>query len=172
VWRKKGKRYQEKNLFPTVKCESEKVMVLGYMAASGVGQIAFIGGIMDQYAYCRILSENIAVSVEKLEMESFIFQQDNDQKHCSKAVRAYFDTKNIMVLEWPSQSPDLNPIEYLWAHMKREIAKLKLQNKTALKEAIIRVWGAIPREVTQNLVYSMSRCVESVVRTQDRHTRY
>jgi hypothetical protein len=57
----------------------------GGMTAYGVGQIAFIDGIMDQYTYCRILSENLAVSVEKLEMRSFIFQQYNDPKHCSKA---------------------------------------------------------------------------------------
>ena len=41
----------------------------------------------------------------------FKFQHDNDPKHTSKVVKAYLSNAKFVVLDWPSQSPDLNPIE-------------------------------------------------------------
>ncbi|KAG1584618.1 hypothetical protein G6F46_014956 [Rhizopus delemar] len=76
-----------------------------------------INGNMDKELYREILEDElertIEFSIDKLgfERHQVIFQHDNDPKHTSKLVKEYLKDQSYNILEWPAQSPDLNPIE-------------------------------------------------------------
>ncbi len=84
----------------------------GCLSAAGVGELHFSDGIMNSQMYCSILKEKMLPSLRALGRRAR-FQYDNDPKHTSKATVGFLKKNRVKVIQWPSMSPDLNPIEHL-----------------------------------------------------------
>ena len=100
-----------KNTTPTVKHGGGSIMLWGFFAAGGTGALHKIDDIMREEYCVDILKQHLKTSVRKLKLgRKWVFQMDNDLKQTSKVVAKWLKDNEVKVLEWPSQSPDLNPV--------------------------------------------------------------
>ncbi len=92
---------------------------------------------------------------------------------CKKA-KDWFQDNGFNVLPWPAQSPDLNPIEHLWDHLKKKLGGYDKapSGMIELWERVEEVWEKIDTEVCQNLIESMPRRVEAVLKAKGGYTKY
>ncbi len=134
VWRKPGTAHHLSNTVPTVKHGGGSIMLWGCFSAAGTGRLVAIEGKMNAVKYRDILDENLLQSAQDLRLgRRFTFQQDNDPKHTAKITKEWLHNNSVTVLEWPSQSPDLNPIEHLWRDLKMAVHQRLPSNLTELE---------------------------------------
>jgi len=76
-------------------------------------------------------------------------------------------------LNWPGNSPDLNPIENLWEILKKKFADKQPSSIESLKEAIKEVWiKEISAEYCNNLILGIPRRIQAVIKSKGGHTKY
>ncbi len=170
-WRRKGEEYKEKCMVPTVKHGGGSVLMWGCMSAAGVGELHFIDGIMNSQMYCSILKEKMLPSLRALGRRA-LFQHDNDPKHTSKATAGFLKKNRVKVIQWPSMSPDLNPIEHLWGILKRQVEHHSPSSIQSLKEVILEEWKKIVLAKCHQLVHSMPRRLGAVIKNHGGHTKH
>ena len=171
-WRKPGERYINACLKKTVK-HDRKVMVWGCFAAHRVGIIKWIKGIMCKEDYEEVLNNSMVPSADMLFGEdNFIFQHDNDPKHTAKLIKTWFTDGNIETLAWPAQSPDLNPIENLWAILDKRLAERTCNSEKELFNELEKGWNELPVDLLTSLVESMPRRIQAVIDAEGEATKY
>jgi DDE superfamily endonuclease len=117
------------------------------------------------------LFRNVGVS-------SWVFQQDNDPSH--KAAGSIIQAWNskqpgvqvALLADWPGNSPDLNPIENLWAWAQAEVDAKGCQTFPEFKKCVFDTLQNAPRKVLRGLVGSMGRRVRACVENHGGKTKY
>lgn len=157
----------------TVKHGGGSVMAWGCFSFNGVGKLKFIESTFTATAYIELLEDVLIESVLMCGLEKdLIFMQDNDPKHVAKKSSKFFRENLIKLLDWPPQSPDLNPMEHLWDELERRIPKSSRTTKSSLRTAIETEWAKIDPKVCQKLVESIPKRLQAVIRAKGGNTLY
>lgn len=90
-------------------------------------------------------------------------QEDNDPKHRSKLAKQWKIDHNVNVIDWPSCSPDIAPIENVWQVIKKKLRKNKFTDYNSLVSAIKREWKSLPLDLATKLTHSMKNRVSEVI---------
>jgi transposase len=110
-----------------------------------------------------------------------LFQQDNARIHTAAATRAFLARHGIRTINWPPYSPDLNPIEHMWWHLKKLLHKHypEFNNFSRAEEewdrfceALKECWRAIPSRLIKQLIMSMPARIRACQRSRGWHTKY
>ncbi len=121
----------------------------------------------------EILEHFMLPSADKLYGDAdFIFQQDLAPAHTAKGTKSWFNDHGVTVLDWPANSPDLNPIENLWGIVKRKMRDTRPNNADDLKATVKESWASIPPQQCHKLITSMPCRIEAVIKAKGAPTKY
>ena len=113
----------------------------------------------------------------------YIFMQDNAPIHNARSTMSFLNDHHITVMNWPANSPNLNPIEHLWHALKvkfhREIFEARHLSASRADSALttymtglVWVWNTQLGDLPQRLVASMPDHVAEVIKARGGHTHY
>ncbi len=172
VWRKSGEAQNPCCLKSSVKFP-QSVMIWAAMSSAGVGPLFFLKSTVNAAIYQEILEHFMLPSADKLYGDAdFIFQQDLAPAHSAKCTKSLFNDHGVTVLDWPANSPDLNPIENLWGIVKRKMRDTRPNNADELKATVKETWASIPPQQCHKLITSMPRRIEAVIKAKGAPTKY
>ena len=107
------------------------------MSVNGFGKIH----ILEQYAMS---------SVSTICPRNWIFQYDNDPKHRSRIAREWKSDHHVKSMDWPSNSPDLNPIENVWSVFRLRVHNRKPTNVRQSERYIKGEWSGLDNDMPKS----------------------
>jgi len=137
--------------------------------------------------YIRLLRRYLFPVIEQMisfgmQLEDILFQQDNAPVHKAYNVMDWLERNSIAVVDHPSYSPELNPIEHVWVWLKERLHQQypriadtpggKAAARRRLAQVLPLVWKTIPAEFFQNLWKSMPGRVAAVFEARGGYTKY
>ena len=139
---------------------------MGVFLEFGLGPLSPVNSNLNASAYQDILDNAMPPTWwQQFGEVPFLFQHDCAPVHKARTIKTWLDEFGVEELDWPAQSPDLNPIEHLWDELERRL-RARPSRPTSVPDlinALQNEWAPIPTETLQNLVEGLPRRVEAVI---------
>lgn len=146
------------------------LMVWGAFVNDTIFDLHIMEGNYDSNKYCDMLEQ----CLEPFMQPDWTFMQDGASIHRAKNTKDWLQERNIPILEWPANSPDLNPIENLWGILVRAVysSGRQFSTKEELKDEILKQWDLITEDTLLSLVKSMPNRIVDVIQCYGKNTNY
>jgi hypothetical protein len=100
--------------------------------------------------------ESIQQSAESRGVTLPFFQQDGAPAHTAKATMAWLKNKTPLIKNWPPNSPDLSPIEMIWAILKRRLRERQPTNLAEFKQMLREEYSNITQDIIDRMMMGMN----------------
>jgi transposase len=146
------------------------IMVWGGICGGRTTSLCFVNGSLNSLKYQDVLAMHLLPFLTPNDL----FMQDNASIHASHSTRDWIGLHGIPLVDWPSRSPDLNPIENVWGIMARRVYMNGKQYASVheLKVAIERCWNSLTAQELSRLTGSMSDRIFHCISCQGKHVNY
>lgn len=173
VTRKSNEKYHPSCISAAPK-HGIQIHIWGAMGARSLAPLKLVYGNLNAHEYQVQVLHNIETLGTRCVgiRLPWHFMQDLAPAHKAHTTRHLLDQKGVRVLYWPGNSPDLNPIENVWAYMARKLPKTLPRNEEELWDRVKAVWMSIPEGFINNLYRSMRRRIRAVIAARGGHTKY
>ncbi len=148
------------------------LMVWGCMSACGMGSLHIWKGTINAEMYIQVLEQHMLPSRRRLfQGRPCIFQHDNAKPHTASITTSWL-RRRIRVLKWPACSPDLSPKETIWRIIKRKMRQRRPKIVEQLEACIRQEWDNIPIPKLEQLVSSVPRRLQTVIKRRGDATQW
>lgn len=173
----RGQRYEPRFLAGKRQNGGGKLMIWSYISWNGVGPLEFIEGGMDGPKYKRLLHRHVlphCLTQMGPNGEVHTYMDDGASCHNCDLVIDYCAEKGIKRPDWPANSPDMNPIEWVWGDMKLKLSALpqKPASIAELKLILTRIWGEYTVEYIQKLYGTMENRIQTLIAKNGANTNF
>ena len=172
VKRRIDERLSAKCTKKTVKFEGGSVMVFGMLSSRGTTPLVRLQTRVNAQIYKNIVQDHVVPIIQNSGFDSATFIQDNAPCHKTKVVMSYLSEQEFEIMDWPPQSPDLNPIENLWKTLGVKVMERNPTNTEYLWVKLQEEWSKINIEDCQELIRSCSRRCAAVIESKGSFTKY
>jgi len=164
-----NKRYDSKYTMKTVKYGGYSVMVWGAIKGDGSRMLIRCPDRLDSVSYQSVLDCGLTGLLD----DESIFMHDGAPCHRSRSTVTYLEGRKIcLLIDWPPQSPDLNPIENLWAVLKKKVAKHVPTSSDELWRITEQEWHRINDDVIVRLYESMPQRIKLALDCKGLNIKY
>jgi transposase len=142
------------------------VMFWGCMTRRAWGPITVVEGTINGENYLQLLKDVVLPEIEA-SMVPIIFQHDNAPAHKKASVTTFLSQQNYETLQWPPQSPDLSPIEWVWNIIKMKMKAMTPRPRTmaTMRNAILDIWDNLEDSTREKTIDTFrARCRQCVAR--------
>ena len=156
----------------TIECSRTggKLMIWAAINGQGKTKLHFVEGNLNAEKYIGILKKAMPELNRLMPTEQHILQQDGATSHTAKVTQEFLETQCNFDFwrkaDWPANSPDLNPIENLWAQLEWLVQQQTPTNLKELKAALKREWAKIGPDFLQRFIKSMPDRLERVIQAK------
>lgn len=174
VRRLKNEKYSDRMVVPRLQGGGGSIGIWGCISIHGAGLCSLYQGRLNARRYIEILENNLIPSRDLFfgETSDWQFQQDNAPCHTAKAVSKWFNENQISPLIWPARSPDLNPIENIWAWMDKKLTETRITNLADLEKRLNEIWDSITVDYCRNLFNSIFTRCKLCIKNKGGHIPY